>query len=221
MINSVKSQAVVEAAVTAARELGVAIYGAATPAISVEARIELLLSNCRLTQFNLAEFKELTGALGVACPVVEEECAIEGIAKAIAKLCEIRLCRDLAVTMGETGMVLLDSAVGQIAHIGMTDAARAQTRRHLRATQICGIGDETFSALVLACESCPDTEPGSRLVRSARRAWADVLRGKSQFLKPRDTWFTVRQIADGLAPRASHTPAPSGCAAAYGPINAR
>ena len=198
MINSARPVEVVRAAVKTARQHGASLYSVATPSIPVDDRIKLLLAHGQITVMNLAEFKELADALGIACPDDEKPYVVPGVAEALDELRQRVFTRHVVITLGGVGMVIYDSRKGIIAHLSLTNQARAQVRDFLRPENIVGMGDEAFGSICVAYEfSHCDESQSSRVVHAARQAWRDVLQGKSLFLSPCDQWFQTRVYRSG------------------------
>jgi len=197
IINSPKSDDVAKAAVMTARRSGAFLVAVLTSSTSLDCRLRDLLAKSDAAVANLGEFRELVAPLRIDCPEREHFTSVPGVAEAMSELIEIVACGDLAITMGEVGIVLFDSQKGAIVHIGLTDEARALCRNYLPAARINGIGDAYVANLAVAMMFLPQVGPeSSRGIHATRRAWMELLAGfNPKFLHPTDRWFTVRILS--------------------------
>jgi len=200
IVNSARSDAVAKAGVQTARRSGALLVTVLTPSTSVDCRLHDLLANSDASVANLADFRELVALFGFDCPGREHFSSVPGVAEAMSKLIDIIPCGHLAITMGESGVVLYDSHRGVIAHVGLIDEARAICRNYLSAARIEGIGDAFVANLTVALKFLTSTGSESyRVIPAVRRAWMELLEGSNpRFLHPREGWFAVWVISTGL-----------------------
>ncbi len=166
LINSPKDRCLTQLASDVAQAGGAVQYSVLSLSLPMADQISLLLARDTASVCNLAEFHQLAGALGYACPSDETSADLMAIAFVMAQVAHAHAAGDLVVTLGARGCLAADQAAGAIAYIGLRPVRAIEVQRFVRmdTERRNGTGDRYFGSFAA----------GSRLRRGLRLAAAGL-----------------------------------------------